>query len=161
MEVEDAELLIRNFAAELTSLRETAADATRKAGAISKIVSGYLEMFPELRSVVDDDLLLRYRDQATIESPKGAEAVRLILQASPNQWFWVSELVEALRARGWLPDSDNPANAVRTALERLVSTPDSDVRKGRSGENKVTYSYRPDDEAPEPPPRDYGDEEPF
>jgi len=93
------------------------------------------------------------------DPPKGAEAVRLILQESPNEWFFVSELVQALKARNWLPDSDNPANAVRTTLERLFNTPDSDVKKSRDINDKVIYSYRPDDAPAEPP--SYNDEEPF
>lgn len=89
-------------------------------------------------------LLLYPEGSSPPEAPRGAEAVPIILQGSPNQWFYVSELVEALKVRGWLPDSDNPANAVRTALERVMSTPSSDVFKTRRN-NKVLYSYRPDD----------------
>jgi hypothetical protein len=159
MEVEEAELLICRLVGELREQRLLAEKASRQAAALNKIIAGYLEMFPALGSLVDDDALLHleYTDD---DAPKGAEAVRIILQESPDQWFYVSRLVQELRERGWLPDSDNPANAVRTALERLINTSDSDVKKGRDSNNRVVYSYRPDD-APPLPPAGYDDEEPF
>lgn len=157
MKVEDARLVVQQLAAELVGLRATAATATRHAAAVSKIISGYVEMFPELGPLVDEEALSDSERTTDEDAPKGAEAVRVILQEQPDQWFYVSGLVAALRERDWLPDSDNPANAIRTALERLLNTPDSDVKKGRDSKNRVIYSYRPDD----PPPPSYEDEEPF
>ena len=126
---------------------------------LTKIINGYVEMFPELARLVDRDALSAPLDHD--ETPRGAEAVRIILQDQPNVPWLVSELVNALDSRGWLPESTNPANAVRTALERLVAAPESDVVKGtRSG--KVIYSYEPD-RITDPPPyyRGNDDEEPF
>lgn len=152
MEEAEAESLVRQHVAELVAREYTAERAAREAIALRKIIAGYVEMFPQLQSVVDGDVNLFIASGDPNETPKGAEAVRLILQDSPNAWFLVSELVDALRDRGWLPDSDNPANAVRAALERLIGTPDSDVKKGRSTADKVVYSYRPDDAPPPPRP---------
>jgi hypothetical protein len=157
MEVHEAKKIIQQLVVELEVLRSAAATATRKAVAVSKIIGGYIEMFPELGPLLDQETLFDPERTTDEDAPKGAEAVRLILQDAPDQWFYVSNLVAALREREWLPHSDNPANAVRTALERLINTPDSDVKKGRDSNNKVIYSYRPDDA----PPRSYPDEEPF
>ena len=167
MEVQRAREDVLRLVGELREFRYVASAATRNAAAVSKIISGYVEMFPELGALVEADDLAD-QEGTDENSPKGAEAVRLILHEEPNHWFYVSDLVENLRNRGWLPDSDNPANAVRTALERLINTPDSDVKKGRKA-SKVVYSYRPDDfprlpqtgpPLPTPPPS-YDDEEPF
>lgn len=156
MEIAEAELFVRRAVKELADQRHLMETATRHASALTKIIAGYVEMFPELQQLVDADVNLLLESDDT---PKGAEAVRLILQASANEWWLVSELVESLRARGWLPDSENPANAVRAALERLLASPDSDIVKSRRG-NSVVYGYRPDDAPPTPAPP-YGDEEPF
>ena len=56
----------------------------------------------------------------------------IVLQEKPNFQFWVSEVVTEIRERGSICNkSDNPANALRTSLERLVERPDSDVFKTR------------------------------
>ena len=48
-------------------------------------------------------------------------------------------MVTQLTQPGWLPDSDNPAPAVRTALERLVAA--GEVTKGRDDTGTVTFRY--------------------
>jgi hypothetical protein len=149
---------------------EIAAMAQRNAVAARAIVSGYVEMYPDLRPQVErifgGELAALERLVAATEAekvrPRGAEAVSLILQEKPGEQFAVSELVKGLRDRGWLPESENPANAVRTALERLVADSTADVRKHRyrtgRGTYSVSYSYDPDTEG-----EDYSDfgEEPF
>lgn len=72
-------------------------------------------------------------------------------------------MVNALRARGWLPESDNPANAVRAALDRLWRSPDADVCKYTYANGTVRYAYDPDLErttVPQDPDPGF-DEEPF
>lgn len=160
MEVSEAEFLVRKHAAELAEREHTAQEAAREALALRKIIAGYIDMFSELQNVIDADVAT-FLPAADDTSPKGAEAVRLILHKSPNEVFYVSDLVTELRGRGWLPESDNPANAVRTALERLVSTPEADVEKIRYTSGKVGYQYAPDrDREPYEGPPAY-DEEPF
>lgn len=159
MDVGEGRQLLSNWTTELQAQRRRQAESARKISAIEKIVAGLLEMFPDLAGEFD------FEPGSSSEAggvPKGAEAVRIILQEHPNDWFYVSELVDKLRLRGWLPESDNPANAVRAALERLLTADDSDVQKRRDHSDKVVYSYRPDD-APDPgPPAGYSyDEEPF
>lgn len=163
MEVGEADQTVRRLCAELATERARAEVAARNAAGLTKIIAGYVEMFPELQSVVDGDVNLFLLGDDD-ERPRGAEAVRLILQERPNYWWWVTELVDEMRNRGWLPESENPANAVRTALERLIASSDSDVVKGRDSANKVIYSYRPDDPPPtgRPVPSEPAyDEEPF
>jgi hypothetical protein len=125
--------------------------AGRRARGLATIIRGYVEMYPELRTLVGP--MESTFSVATVDvedTPRGAEAVRLILQERPDHWWLVSELVYELKERDWLPDSDNPANAVRTALERLLVSETSDVHKRRNVKNKVIYAYLPD-EAPDPP----------
>ena len=160
MDVDNVRATVEQLVEEWSRQRLLAEDADRKAKALSKIIRGYVEMYPELEAASQ----ITTEATAVDYPPRGAEAVRLILQDSPNVWFYVSELVGLLRERGWLPESENPANAVRTALERLVAnSDDTDVVKGRI-DGKVTYTYMPDRdrEPPEPPSAGYSyDEEPF
>lgn len=141
--------------------RQQAEDAGRRARGLTLVIRGYVEMFPGLRELVGP-----MKDSWSVptvaveETPRGADAVRLVMQESPDRWWLVSELVAELKGRDWLPESDNPANAIRTALERLLNSESSDVRKERWNDNKVRYAYVPDEAPPDPPPPtyDYGDE---
>jgi len=176
MEVDEAASRVERLVAEVTEQKDLAENylemaeaAKTRAGALAEIINAYLRAFPELEVIVAG---WPPEDYPRTSAPRGAEAVRQVLHESPGTWWYVSELVEKLRERGALPDSDNPANAIRTALERLRSNPESDVEKGVYG-TKVAYRYQPDEEAPPEPqskPRyspidpgpsyDYG-EEPF
>lgn len=77
------------------------------------------------------------------DRPRGQEAVVRVMQESVGKWWPVGLVTEELSKRGWLPESDNPANAVRAALDRLVAIEDSGFRKDRGKSGAVTYSYRP------------------
>lgn len=140
---------------ELVDQQELAERAVRHAAGLNQIIAGYLRMFPEL----EDDPMIEQVTLFTAEgAPRGAEAVRIVLQDSPSEPFLVSELVQALNQRDWLPESANPANAIRTAVERLVKSEDSDIIKGESNNGSVVYMYAPDRAASRPT---YSDEEPF
>jgi hypothetical protein len=121
------------------------------------IIQGIVRRFPELQDSATDWATFEPPDP--VERPRGSEAVLQILQVAENMWFSISELVAALDERELLPASANPANAVRTAVERLVAAEDSNVEKGRRKNGTVAYRYH----EPEPPPAPpgYGDEEPF
>ena len=80
------------------------------------------------------------------EAPKGSEAVLKVLQVNENRYFSVADMVKALSDRGWQPDSDDPANVVRTALERLHKANTPGIKKIRR-EGAVLYRYN----EPEPP----------
>jgi len=153
MEVGVAESRVRQLLIEIHELQQLAEAATRQATALeneatglANIVRAYVDTFPTLESLLGNSSV----PGPGGEAPRGAEAVRLILQAEPDREWFVSELVNELRERDWLPDSDNPANAVRTALERLISSETSDIRKSRTPYNKVVYSYSPDYEPDAP-----------
>lgn len=159
MDVNAAMVEVERLSKELIDQRRIADTANRAAAGLTTILRGYGQMFPELETVLDAagvsaDEPVAGEDDGT---PRGAEAVRRILHATPTRWWLVSELVAALNERGWLPASDNPANAIRTAVERLVNTSDSDVLKGRK-DGKVAYAYMPDQAAPG---YDFSGEEPF
>lgn len=159
MDASHAEAEVLKLAEQLAEQRQLAESATRKVAGLRTIIRGYVEIFPELEPLVETATagIPLGSDTAT---PRGAEAVRLILQAQPNVWFVVSELVQGLGQRGWMPDSDNPANAVRTALERLLSSPNSDIVKERRHQS-VVYAYMPDRDTDPPVPAYDSDEEPF
>jgi hypothetical protein len=152
MELEDARAVVTQLVDDWLNTRHVAAKAARDASALEKIIGGYVEMFPELKPLAEavaycDDNGRLYEIGTSESAPRGAEAVRRVLQEQPNYWWYISELVEALKKRGWLPESDNPANAVRTACERLLSSEGSDVHKAQGmPTKKIAYSYRPDDE---------------
>ncbi len=138
--------------------RHAAEEAARRARGLSTIIRGYVEIFPGLRELVGPMESTFSVATVAVETPRGADAVRLILQERPDYWWLVSDLVAELKERGWLPDSDNPAAATRAALERLLNSEDSDVRKVRRKDNKVRYAYVPDEPPPDPPAYDYGPE---
>jgi hypothetical protein len=170
MELEEArDLLVRlrqDYLEALKAVQEGQAtiESTRL------ILQGLLRRFPDLDTELGDDAPnISEIPEGGIDIGPGtvAQGVRTILQENSGEWYRVSEMVNSLRGRGWLPQSENPANAVRTALERLAASEDSDVQKGRmKRDNAVGYVYDPDYN-PEPPPNTslgsgYGfDEEPF
>jgi len=160
MDEREAGEQVRRLTEEWVQQQQLAESSTRQATALSKIIKGYIEMYPELDDLVEDYVLDFSFDRDN--APRGAEAVRLILQDAPNEWLYVSELVERLKARDWLPESDNPANAVRTALERLVAnSAETDIVKHHHS-GKVVYGYMPDRAASPPPSAGGGyDEEPL
>jgi hypothetical protein len=82
------------------------------------------------------------------DTPRGAEAVLRVLQVNENASFSVAQMVAALESRGWLPESEggDPANAVRTALERVLNR-NPGVKKLRKA-GAVAYRYN----EPEPEP---------
>jgi hypothetical protein len=140
----------------LAQVEEQRARAKRESATL--IIQGILRQFPELESEVstaDREWEIRISD-----APGGAEAVLQILQVDEGQPYTVREMVAALDRRGWLPQSENPANAVRTALERLRGQTKG-VNKGRDTAGVVVYYY----EEPPPPQANSGgygfDEEPF
>jgi hypothetical protein len=102
------------------------------------IVQGILRRFPDL--VGDESWWWEYVPPEPADRPRGSEAVLQVLKVHEEQCFWIPGLVEALQELELLPDSANPANAVRTAVERLVADPESGVKKGRD-RRSVFYWY--------------------
>jgi hypothetical protein len=152
MTPEEARDLLRKCQRDRKEAREmvTAGQATVESAQL--IIQGILKRFP--------DLAVEEREweelwEAQTERPRGAQAVLSVLQVDENQWYTVVKMVDVLAERGWLPpESENPANAVRTALERLVAAKDGNVEKSRTTSGTVIYRYH------EPEEPSY-DDEPF
>lgn len=106
----------------------------RRAIGIRKMIDGLVEMFPAVEDILPEDL-----DDEDEPRPRGSAAVQRVLAESPSDWFTVPSVVSLLDRRGWAPNSSNPANAVRSALERLVET--GGVEKIRSTAGQVIYRH--------------------
>lgn len=52
--------------------------------------------------------------------PRGTDALRLVLESEPRRTWALSELIDALNARGWLTSSRRPEEGVRISMKRLV-----------------------------------------
>lgn len=142
--------LVVELLTQLEDSRQAVERSQRQAVGIRKMIDGLVEMFPALEDLLPEDL-----DDEEDPRPRGAEAVRRILADRKGNWFAVPAIVDILDRNNWMPESSNPANAVRTALERLVER--EVIEKGRSTEGVVIYRH------PQPPPPRVGgyDEEPF
>lgn len=161
MEFQEAKALVRQLAAEWAEQKHVASVAAQQATKLAGIIAAYVDMVPELALVVREVTgQVPAPGAEDSNAPKGAEAVRIVLQENVKVQYYVSQMVEELRERGWLPESDNPANAVRAALDRLSTDSASDVSKQRYNDRTVTYVYDPDRDRANPGPN-YGDEEPF
>lgn len=117
----------------------------RRAAGIRKMIDGLIELFPAVEDLLPED----FEDDRE-PRPRGAEAVRRVLEEHKGSWFLVGAIVQMLAQRDWLPNSTKPANAVRTALERLVES--ATIEKSRTDGGAVIYMF------PNPPAYD---EEPF
>jgi hypothetical protein len=115
----------------------------------------------EIRSIEDEIVRLRERSdglrktlggvEAVLgirgERLKGAEAVARVAWDAINEGnaedrdgaLTIPEIVEELRQRDWLPDSDRPEGAVRSAIRRLR---DTDPRWGIF-QGRLYYHDRP------------------
>lgn len=133
---------------QLDKARAEAERSQRRVAGLRKMIDALVEMFPAAEDVLPEAL-----DDDEEPRPRGAEAIRRVLAEREGHWYTVAGVVDALEKRDWLPNSSNPANAVRTALERLVEA--KVLRKGRSAQGSVVYSY-----SKPAPDYDYG-EEPF
>lgn len=133
---------------QLAATRTEVEASERRAAGIRKMIDVMVEMFPAIEDVLPEDL------DADSPRPRGASAVQKVLDDEPGSWFAVKAIVARLGQSGWLPDSSNPANAVRTAAERLVER--DAIKKSKSTEGAVIYKSK------KPPPPKYDPaEEPF
>jgi hypothetical protein len=112
-------------------------EAQSQLDGILEIISGIETMFPDLKLKPE-----HFRATKPTDGPKGMEAALTVLKTYATRYMDVREVVRELETRGWLSDSPNPANGVRTALERLVSSPNNGVYKDVSAD-AVRYVYAP------------------
>ena len=156
MDMDEARVLMIQCQRDRVEAQMQMTSARAKSESATLIIQGLLRRFPELRdeaSTADSEWEIR-----VTEGPSGAEAVLQILQVDEGQFYTVREMVAALEERGWLPQSENPPNAVRTALERLRAQ-NKGVEKTYNQDRVMAYWYS------EPEPNRRGgyalDEEPF
>jgi hypothetical protein len=118
------------------------------------LLRGYADLFPEFQPLVDSvfrrpasvqgrtaQMALGAPAGSVDERPRGQEAVRRVLADSPGKWWTVGSVVKEMEHRDWLPDTEAPMPAIRTALERLASNPQHGVRKDKGKTGAVTFSY--------------------
>ncbi len=162
MNLDEARELLRECQRDRDEGRMAVAAGQATIESAQLIIQGILKRFPDLGADEQEwggDLWEPKGDR-----PRGSEAVLSLLQVAENQWFTVVEMTEALEERNWLPESQNPPNAVRAALERLVAASDSHVEKGKYNSGTVVYRYHNEtSQVPSSlPAPGYGfDEEPF
>lgn len=111
---ESAPRAVEDLLAELRGMDAAIESLQRRAGGIRKLIDAVTEMFPAVEDMLPDDL------DGQQPRPRGAEAVRRVLANDPGKAYTVGAIVNLLREEGWLPDSSNPSNAVRSAAERAV-----------------------------------------
>ena len=144
LDEDSAAVAVVALLAELATARTNMESWQRRAAGLRKMIDGLVEMYPSTEDELPDDL-----DEDEAPRPRGAEAVRRVLEMNVGKWYPVSAIVHLLGQQGWLPASSNPSNAVRTAAERLVEL--DAIKKDRSVKGEVIYQFA----------TIYGDEEPF
>ncbi len=123
---------VKQLLDQLKAAREAVEAAQRRAAGFRKMIDALVEMFPAIEDHLPEDL-----DEDEPAHPRGAGAVWEVLGERMNQWFTVPTIVGFLERKGWAPQSSNPANAVRSALERLVES--DEIKKSRSTTGSVIY----------------------
>ncbi len=147
MELEESRDLLRRCQQDRKAARDALSTAEATIESSGLIIQGILRAFPELINEADEaeDIFGAAKEPA--ERLKGAEAILSVLQVSENQWFSVMDMTNVLDNRGWLPESANPPNAVRSALERIFASERS-VEKGTRNDGTVVYRYHEQKEEP-------------
>jgi hypothetical protein len=156
MNLEEARSLLVQCQQDRVEAQLQAESAKATAESATLIIQGLIRRYPELR---EQATVADLEWEVTVsEGPTTAEAVLQILQVNEGQLYTVREMVNALGALDRLPQSENPANAVRTALERLRKQ-NLGVSKRYDRDGVIAYAF----DEPEPASGGgYGfDEEPF
>lgn len=144
----------RHLLAELVLAEDAVLAAQRRAAGIRKMIEAVVEMFPHCEDELPEEF-----DGVEQPRPRGAEAVRRCLLDDVGGYYSVADLVQTLDERGWLPRSTNPANAVRTAAERLVEQ--GHIKKQRRASDDTVVYGIPDPGSLFEEDQPYDAEEPF
>jgi hypothetical protein len=145
MELAKARPIAETLIETLVGLYDIRDGTTREIASTEKMLRELVVLVPELAGLVAAAL-------GSVESPRGMEAVKRILTEHPRQWFTVGRMVEELTKRGWTPDSDEPNNATRAALDRLVAADPENYRKSKKvivsqeagvSRSGIAYGYNP------------------
>ncbi len=153
MEQSEARRAVEVLRRELAEAQAVVASAQRRAAALDKLVEGYLELFPGLAEPDPNGTA----DSGAEKAPRGQDAVLKVMESieSKGRYWTLAAMVDALTKHGWLPESKGkPANAIRTALDRLAERDDR-VHKGRGSTGTVVWYWQGEGY---PPPRFAGDE---
>ena len=158
MEQSEARKILLQLRRELTETQAVVEAAQRRTAALNKIVDGYIELFPEL-ATLPAEMETSGGHSKLVEisgKPRGQDAVQRIMASIEykGRYWTVSAMVHEMEQRDWLPESKgDPANAVRTALDRLAER-DERVHKGRGSTGTIVWYWQGDGY---PPPRFAGD----
>jgi hypothetical protein len=136
----EARQILEALRGELESAVAKRTDLEKREAAIRKLIDGYLELFPGLAS---HQTLMPLPAPVVSLRPRGQEAVLRVMEDSVGKWWTVGTMVHELEKRGWLPESEQPANAVRVAMERVVTAASPPYFKDKGASGTVTFSYRP------------------
>jgi hypothetical protein len=116
-ELEEVEELERKVTQRAQALRQTLAGARALAGisdATASPSSVYVSVGVGTPAIVVQDGAPRDPN-----APRGSQAALRVLEAGPDEGMTLDEVFQAYAARGWLPDTAEPLNAIRAALNRL------------------------------------------
>jgi hypothetical protein len=134
--------ILKSLRQEADEAQQAVVNAQVRVAALGKLIEGYCELFPGLAKDVRRIAVEQAEaTDAVPDRPTGQEAVlRVLSDITYRGRYWSpSMMVDELEGRGWSPRSDNPVNAVRTALTRLAES-DARVLKGR-GEHGIVYYF--------------------
>jgi hypothetical protein len=124
---------------EADELRATIRESGRQLDAVRKLIKGYIELYPDLDPEAEEE-----DEEPGEEIPRGQEAVERLLGLRPGEWVTTRDVVAGMQRRGWLPESRDPAAAVRAALQRAWDDQESLVYKSGSGRGRdVLWCYDP------------------
>jgi hypothetical protein len=145
----EARRILGNLRLELAEADAEARKAEERVTKVRALIEQWLEVFPGLAAeTLNGQTVPLSQIPVDEHRPRGQNAVRIVMQESPGQWFTIRLMTRELEQRGWRPDSDQPENAVRTALTRLADT-DPHVRKGMGARTRqVTFAWFDKPETP-------------
>jgi hypothetical protein len=141
MDRDQARTMLEAVDAEYVETQDEIRKQRSRLDGIIEVRRGLLRMFPDLREETAPDP----GADVEMDRPKGAEAVKWILEHTAGKWFSVPMVHRELEVREWVPGgSDKPMNATRAALDRLVTSDPQHFKKDRGEKSgKAVYAYKP------------------
>jgi hypothetical protein len=121
--------------------------------ALTRVMDGYAMLYPDLRETEADAGQQRLlvgsaiaKATTSTSNPRGQEAVLTVMKEDgfANHRWTIADMTEELNRRGWPPESENPENAVRAALNRLAKIEGSGVVRLRTKDRGLIFRYRPE-----------------
>ncbi|MDA4131499.1 MAG: hypothetical protein OK454_00025, partial [Thaumarchaeota archaeon] len=136
MNREEARTLLRQCQLDRSDAIEAAKVAAATVESTRLIIEGILKRYPDLSEEEQEWGEMPGENE---EQPRGDKAILAVLQEYEDHLFPVGDMVVTLVSKGWINETPNSGNAVRSALERLrSSTPGVDkVRTGKG----MAYRY--------------------